>query len=55
VLILGGCGFIGRHLVTYIYEHKLASRVCIADKVLYQIAGLSESEKAIFENKILLP
>jgi nucleoside-diphosphate-sugar epimerase len=51
VLILGGCGFIGRHLVTYIYEHKLASRVCIADKVLYQIAGLSESERAIFENK----
>jgi len=51
VLILGGCGFIGRHLVTYIWEHKLASRVCVADKVLYQIAGLSEAEKAIFENK----
>jgi len=51
VLILGGCGFIGRHLVTYLWENKLASRVCVADKVLYQIAGLSEAEKAIFENK----
>jgi len=51
VLVLGGCGFIGRHLVTYLYENKLASHICVADKVLYQIAGLSEHEKAIFENK----
>jgi nucleoside-diphosphate-sugar epimerase len=51
VLILGGCGFIGRHLVTYLWEHKLASRVCIADKVLHQIAGLSDAERAIFDNK----
>jgi len=51
VLVLGGCGFIGRHLVTYLYENKLASRVCVADKLLYQIAGLSEHEKSIFEKK----
>lgn len=51
VLILGGSGFIGRHLVTYLWENKLASKVCIADKLLWQIAGLSESEKAIFDNK----
>jgi nucleoside-diphosphate-sugar epimerase len=51
VLVLGGCGFIGRHVVSYIFQHKLASRVCVADKVLYQIAGLSDAEKAIFENK----
>jgi len=37
-------------LVSYLWENKLASRVCVADKVLYQIAGLSESERAIFEN-----
>jgi len=54
VLILGGTGFIGRHLVTYLYEHKLASKVCVADKILYQIAGLSAAEKAIFENKDFL-
>jgi len=54
VLILGGSGFIGRHLVTYIWENKLASKVCVADKLLYQIAGLSEAEKNIFENKDFL-
>jgi len=51
VLVLGGCGFIGRHLVTYIYENKLASHITVADKVLFQIAGLSDKEKAIFEDK----
>jgi len=50
VLILGGSGFIARHLVSYIYKNKLASKVCVADKLLYQIAGLSAAEKAIFEN-----
>jgi nucleoside-diphosphate-sugar epimerase len=54
VLILGGSGFIGRHLVSFLWEHKLASKVCVADKLLYQIAGLSEAEKAIFENKDFL-
>jgi len=54
VLILGGCGFIGRHLVTYLFENKLASKVCVADKVLYQIAGLSAKEKKIFEEKDFL-
>lgn len=51
VLVLGGCGFIGRNLVTYLYNNKLASRICAVDKLLYQIAGLSEAEKAVFEDK----
>jgi len=50
VLILGGSGFIGRHLVTYLFKNKLASKVCVADKVLYQIAGLNKEELAIYEN-----
>jgi len=54
VLILGGCGFVGRHLVTYLYENKLASKVCVADKVLHQIAGLSTKEKKIYEDKEFL-
>jgi len=54
VLILGGVGFIGRHLVSYLFNNKLASKVCVADKMLHMIAGLSESEKAIFENKEFL-
>jgi len=51
VLVLGGCGFIGRNLVTYLYHNKLASRICAVDKLLYQIAGLSEAEKAVYEDK----
>jgi len=54
VLILGGVGFIGRHLVTYLFNNKLASKVCVADKMLHMIAGLSEAEKAIFDNKDFL-
>jgi len=49
-LILGGSGFIGRHLVRYPYENKLASFVCVADKVPYAIASLSETEMAIYKN-----
>lgn len=54
VLVLGGVGFIGRHFVTYLFQNKLASRVCVADKMLHQIAGLSAAEKEIFENKDFL-
>lgn len=50
VLVLGGSGFIGRHVVTYLYENKLASKVLVADKVPYAIAGLSENQLAVFKN-----
>jgi len=53
-LILGGSGFIGRHLVMYLVKNKLASKICVADKVLYQIAGLSKAELAVYENKDLV-
>jgi len=53
-LILGGSGFIGRHLVLYLIKNKLASKICVADKVLYQIAGLNKAELAIYENKELV-
>jgi len=50
-LILGGSGFIGRHLVKFLFDKKLASFVCVADKVPYQIAALSEAETAIYKNE----
>jgi len=50
-LILGGSGFIGRHLVKYLYDKKLASFVCVADKVPFQIAALSAAETAIYKNE----
>jgi len=53
VLILGGCGFIGRNLVRYLVENSLVSKICVSDKVLPQVAGLNEAEKAIFESDIV--
>jgi len=34
----------------YIFKNKLASKVCVADKVLYQIAGLSKEELDVYQN-----
>jgi len=53
-LILGGSGFIGRHLVRYLHDKKLASFVCVADKVPFQIAALSEAENNIYKNEQFL-
>jgi nucleoside-diphosphate-sugar epimerase len=50
VLVLGGSGFIGRHLVTYLHDNKLASHVLVADKVPFAIASLSENQTAIYKN-----
>ncbi|KAL1992554.1 hypothetical protein VTN49DRAFT_4586 [Thermomyces lanuginosus] len=47
VLIVGGLGFIGRHLAKYIHENGLASEMRIVDKVLPQLAYLApEFEEA---------
>jgi len=53
VLILGGCGFIGRNLVRYLVENDLVSKILVSDKVLPQVAGLSEVERQIFESDIV--
>jgi len=54
VLVLGGCGFIGRHFVTYLHDNQLASHVLVADKVPYAIASLSENQLAIYKNEDFL-
>ncbi|KAI9304299.1 hypothetical protein BJ944DRAFT_181898 [Cunninghamella echinulata] len=46
VLILGGVGYVGRHLVHYLVQNDLASFIRVADKMLPQTAYLSET----FEN-----
>eukprot|EP00123_Amoebidium_parasiticum_P001051 comp12041_c0_seq1/m.6743 comp12041_c0_seq1/g.6743 ORF comp12041_c0_seq1/g.6743 comp12041_c0_seq1/m.6743 type:complete len:359 (-) comp12041_c0_seq1:222-1298(-) len=48
VLVLGGVGFIGRHLVQHLVEHDLANRIRIADKVLPQTAWATDAQKAAF-------
>jgi len=52
VIVLGGCGFVGRNLVQFIIDNDLASKVRVADKMIPALAGLSEHQKDIFTNKI---
>ncbi|XP_026816815.1 uncharacterized protein LOC113556204 [Rhopalosiphum maidis] len=53
VLVLGGCGFIGRHLVKYLVDNDLASAVRVVDKVPPQIAWLNDDHKVAFESPIV--
>jgi len=48
VLVLGGCGFLGRNLVQFLFEKDLASKIRVADKMLPALAGLSETQKEIY-------
>lgn len=49
VLILGGVGFIGRNLVTYIVENNLADKIRVADKAIPKMSYLSPRQAAAFE------
>jgi len=48
VLVLGGCGFVGRTLVEHLIDNNIAEKIRVADKVLPALAGLSEHQKEVF-------
>lgn len=50
VLVLGGCGFIGRHLVDYLITNNLVSNIRIVDKTPSQMAWLNARHTEIFKN-----
>lgn len=50
VLILGGCGFIGRNFVQYLISNELVSYIKVADKALPGTSYLSPEAKAAFDN-----
>lgn len=54
VLIMGGCGFIGRHLVSYLVKNDLAQRIVVADKSMPITSSLNKEHGAIFERKELV-
>lgn len=54
VVILGGVGFIGRHLVMYLAQNKLASKIAVCDKVLPEVAGLTPAETEVFKSDLVI-
>jgi nucleoside-diphosphate-sugar epimerase len=51
VLVLGGCGFVGRCLIEHLVDNNLAGTIRVADKVLPDLAGLSEKQLGIFKGE----
>lgn len=53
VLILGGCGFIGRNLVAYLLKNDLCSHIRVVDKVLPSVAFLNGAHKEAFASGLV--
>lgn len=53
ILILGGCGFIGRNLVSYLVSNNLVKFVRIVDKVPPQVAWLNSAHQEVFNSPII--
>lgn len=51
VLILGGCGFIGRNLLTYLVNNDLSQEVRVVDKTPPQMAWLNDIQSKAFDNE----
>jgi len=50
VLILGGLGFVGRHLVKYLVDNNLTSKIRVADKTMMAMARLGKDFSDSFNN-----
>jgi len=48
-VVLGGLGFIGRNVVEYLVSNNLAGKIRVADKVLPDLAGLTEKQMKLFK------
>jgi nucleoside-diphosphate-sugar epimerase len=53
VIVLGGCGFIGRNLVQYLSDNGLVSKIRVADKLLPDLAGLSAKQTEIYKSDLV--
>lgn len=53
VVILGGCGFIGRNFVEHLIENDLVSKVRVIDKVAPELAWLNDKQKKLFQNPLI--
>jgi len=51
VIILGGCGFIGRNFVKYLIDNNLTSKIRVVDKSRPETSYFNPIHKAAFDNK----
>jgi len=51
VIVLGGCGFIGRNFVSYLLKKDLVSKIRVVDKMLPDLAGLSPDQLKLFKSE----
>jgi len=54
VLVLGGCGFIGRNFVEFLIDNDLVSKIKIADKTLPALAFLEPKMKDLYKNSEII-
>ncbi|KAL0245944.1 hypothetical protein GEMRC1_007160 [Eukaryota sp. GEM-RC1] len=47
-LLLGGCGFVGKHLVTFLVESNACSYIRVVDKTFPEVANLSPQQQKAF-------
>lgn len=53
ILILGGCGFIGRNLVDFLVRNSLAAKIRVADKTMPVIANMSKAHEEAFNSPLV--
>lgn len=53
VLILGGCGHVGRHLVELLVKKACCQKIRVVDKVMPMMANLAPDHKAAFESPLV--
>jgi nucleoside-diphosphate-sugar epimerase len=53
VLVLGGCGFVGRNLVSFLVSGDHASAIRVVDKVPPQVAWMNDDCQKYFQSPIV--
>ena len=53
VLVLGGCGFVGRNLVAMLVDRELCSHIRVVDRTMPAMAFLAPAHQAAFDSPLV--
>jgi len=53
IIVLGGCGFIGRNFVEYLADNGFVSKIRVVDKVPPDLAGLSKKQSELYKSELV--